>query len=62
MKKQEVTIDINALDVTQLQNIKDILYSLGKPLDVERVKERIQFYKGILPDSKAKLHFNRFYS
>jgi hypothetical protein len=62
MRKQELTIDINALNLGQLREIMDILLSLGKSFEAEQVKESIGFFMGKLPESALNLHYDRFYA
>ncbi|MCI7108014.1 MAG: hypothetical protein MR945_09055 [Agathobacter sp.] len=60
MKAQNMTIDINRLDVEKLEQLQAMFYEMGCMDEVAQINNRIAYVNGWMTDSKNKEYFEKY--
>jgi len=53
MKKHEITIDINQLNTTQLEQLRQMTHYNGQMQETKEINDRIAFIYGWMPKEQA---------
>lgn len=60
MKAHNITIDINQLNTTQLEQLKEMTYYNGQMQETKEINDRIAFIEGRMTEKQADAYMSKW--